>query len=94
VERKERRKRVRWFLLGLLARPLLFAAWCFVIWGTLLAVLVAFKSLEVGVGAALRAAVGGGSVPYSWANALAITLALVVWPTVVCLHLLSRRSGD
>lgn len=93
MERRERRKRVRSFLLGLVVRPLLFAAWCFVLWGTLLAVLVAFKVLEVGVGGAIRAALGAGSGPYAWANALAIALALMVWTTVVWLWLLSRRRA-
>lgn len=92
MERKERRKRVRSFLLGLVVRPLLFAAWCFVLWGTLLAVLVAFKALKIGLGGALRAALGAGSGPYAWANALAIALALAVWATVVGLRLASRRD--
>jgi len=92
VERKERRKQVRSFLLGLVVRPLLFAAWCFVLWGTLLGVLAAFKALEVGVGGALRVALGAGSGPYAWANALAIALALVVWTTVLGLRLASRRD--
>jgi hypothetical protein len=93
MERKERRKRFRSLLLSLVVRPLLLVAWGFVLWGTLLALLLPLKALEVGARGALQAALGGESRFFAWANASAIALALVVWPTVVGLHLLSRRGA-
>jgi hypothetical protein len=92
VERKERRKRVRVFLAGLVMRPLLFAAWCFVLWGTLLLLLVAVRMVDLGPRAALGLAFGGGGL-YGWGNAAAIVLAIVVWPTAYWLRRLSRRAA-
>lgn len=91
MERKERRKRVRHFLVGLVMRPLLFAAWCFVLWGTLLLLLVVFRMFDLGPGVALRLAFGGGGL-YAWVNAAAMVLALGVWPTAYWLRRLSRGT--
>jgi hypothetical protein len=94
LERKERRKRVRWFLQSVVVRPALLVAWCFVLWGTLLLVLVAIKTLQIGLGGALRAALGGEPGLYAWANASSIVLALVVWPTVLWMRRLSGRAPE
>lgn len=72
-------------------RPLLLVAWCFVLWGTLLLLLVAFRMVDLGPGVALRLAFGGGGL-YAWVNASAIALALVAWPTAYWLRRLSRGA--
>jgi hypothetical protein len=93
VDRKERRKRLRGFLAGLLVRPLLLAAWSYVLWGTLLAVLVVVKAVEAGWAEAVRAALGGQGF-LAWANAAALVLAILAWATVAALVLRSRGRPE
>jgi len=62
-----------------LARALLFIGWTFVLWGTLVAGAVAWRSVQAGPAAAVRMALRGAGAEWGWINLSCAGLAVVVW---------------
>jgi hypothetical protein len=66
---------------AVIARPVLFVIWIFVLWGTLYGCALAYATVVEGTGALRRALSGddplGGAV-----NLIAATVAIAVWTTV------------
>jgi hypothetical protein len=71
-------------------RGLLFIGWTFVLWGTLVAGAVAWRSVQVGPAAALRMALDGAGRDWGWVNLSCAGLAVMVW-TVLGVLLVRRR---
>jgi hypothetical protein len=88
-----RLRRVRDFVVATVERPLLFAFWAFVLWGTLLIALFGVRVASSGLSeamAALRPPPEAGF--YAYGNVTAVALAVVVWLAVAVIALRSRRA--
>lgn len=80
-------------MLRTLSRIALLLAWSLVIWGTLLLGATVAHALEGGLRPALLALVPEGEeAAWAWVNAVAIALALVVWPTAAAIVLMRSRA--
>ena len=79
-----------------LARPVMFVLWALVFWGTLTAISIAWRAIEVGPGDALRLLLFGtpNVSPALGRFSLACALvAVATWATVLGMLLRGRRSG-
>lgn len=78
-------------------RALLFMMWTLVIWGTLIAASLAWRSVELGPAAAVRLlVVGRPGVPPSlgrFSLACAV-IAVAVWTTVAVLFVKGRKAAE
>ena len=74
------------------ARPVLFFLWTLVFWGTLVAGAVAWRSVEMGLAAAVRTLLAGTSAVspvWGWISLASAVFAVAVWTAVGIL--LARR---
>ena len=79
--------------ISLLARPALFLAWVFVLWGTLVTLALVVSVLEVGPREALvRLLPGRGASAWHYLNAASVLLALTSWTLVAVAVVVSRRG--
>lgn len=84
----------RVFVARWLARPVLFALWAFVSWGTLLLGAALVRASSLGLRAAFaRLLPSGGASAWAWLNAASAALAFVVWLLVAALLAWRRRAG-
>jgi hypothetical protein len=86
--------RLRDFLVGTVLRPLTLAAWCLVLWGTLIGVLFLGKVVTAGPSAAwasLYPDVEAGF--WAWLNLVCLALAVFTWVVAAVLAWLHRRSS-
>lgn len=86
-----RPRRVRATLVAIIERPLLFAFWAFVFWGTLLIAVFGVRVASAGLGEAVTSVWPEGAGGLAMANLGAMSLAVVVWLTVAGLAFLNRR---
>jgi hypothetical protein len=88
-----RLRRVRGFLVATLERPLLFAFWAFVCWGTLLILVFGVRVASAGLGEAVTSLWPGHGAPlYAYGNLGAVGLAALVWLAVAVIAFRSRRA--
>ena len=84
--------RLRDFLVANVLRPLTLAAWCLVLWGTLLLVLVAWKAATAGLAAARESLLPAEDASvWAWLNLGCAIVALVVWAVAAVVAWLNRR---
>jgi hypothetical protein len=87
---RERVVAARW-----LARPVLFALWAFVSWGSLLLVAALVRAASLGLRPAIALLLPSGGAPaWAWLNAASAVLAFVVWLLVAGLLAWRRRAGS
>jgi len=79
--------------LALLARPLLFALWVFVLWGTLYAAALAYATVVEGT-AAWRRPFSGDDPFGGVLSLIAAGIAIVVWGTIGVVVLLNRVQSQ
>jgi hypothetical protein len=75
------------------ARGLLFIGWTFVLWGTLVAGAVAWRSVQMGPAAAVTMALDGAGRDWGWVNLSCAGLAVVVWTALAVLLVRRRRDA-
>jgi hypothetical protein len=85
-------RRVRDFLVTTLERPLLFAFWAFVLWGTLLIAVFGVRVASAGLNEAVASVWPERRDGLSQVNMGAAILAAVVWLTVAALAVRARRD--
>jgi hypothetical protein len=73
-------------------RGLLFIGWTLVLWGTLVAGAMAWRSVQFDLATAVRMALRGASPEWGWINLSCAGLAVVVWTALGVL--LVRRHRD
>ena len=87
-----RLRRFRHFLATTIERPLLFAFWVFVLWGTLLIVVFGVRVSSAGLDEAIASLWPQESDGLACANLGAVVLAALVWLTVAVIAFLNRRA--
>jgi hypothetical protein len=87
-----RLRRVREFLVATLERPLLFAFWTFVLWGTLLIVVFGVRVASEGFRDAVRSLWPDRAEGLAYANLAAAAVATLVWLAVATMAVLNRRG--
>jgi hypothetical protein len=87
-----RLRRVRVFLVATIERPLLFAFWAFVLWGSLLILVFGVRVASAGLSEATLGLWPEGADGLAYANLGAVVLAALVWLTVALIALLNRRA--
>lgn len=88
-----RSRRVPAFLVATIGRPLLFAFWAFVLWGTLLIGVFGVRVASAGLGEAVATLwPGRDDGPYAYGNLSAAVLAALVWLTVAVITVRARRD--
>jgi hypothetical protein len=86
--------RLRDFLVGTVLRPLTLAAWCLVLWGTLIAVLFLWKAVTAGPTAAWASLYPDAEASvWAWLNLGSAALALLAG-IALALWAWRRRSSD
>ena len=79
------------------ARPVLFALWALVFWGTLTLFSMAWRSFEIGLGDTLRLMLFGTpgvSPALGRFSLVCAVIALAAWATLAFALLRGRPSGD
>ena len=92
---RDRRRpwREREFWVSLFARPALFAVWAFVLWGTLLILVLVASVFEVGARETLlRLVPGRQATVWDYLNAASVLLALLVWTLLATAWVTSGKS--
>jgi hypothetical protein len=87
-----RLQRVRDFLVATLSRPLLFAFWAFVLWGTLLILVFGVRVASASLAEAVASLWPERADGLAYANLGAVVLATLVWLTVAVIAVRSRRA--
>lgn len=80
-----------------MGRPLLLMGWVLVVWGTLVAASLVWRSVQVGPAAALGPLVSGTSAmpsTFGWINLACAVLAVCVWSTLAVLLLRREDAQD
>ena len=78
-----------------LARPLLFAFWALVFWGTLTLVSLAYRAIEIGLGSTLRLMLFGTpsvSPTLGRFSLVCAVIALATWTTVAWILVRGRQD--
>ncbi len=87
-----RLQRVRDFVLATVERPLLFAFWAVVLWGTLLIALFGVRVASAGLAEATETLWPTPEAGfYAYGNVTAVALAVVVWLALAVMALVGRR---
>jgi hypothetical protein len=85
-------QRVRDFLVATMERPLLFAFWAFVLWGTLLILVFGVRVASAGLAEAVASLWPEHAGGLAYANLGAVVLATLVWLAVAVIAVRSRRA--
>jgi hypothetical protein len=73
-------------------RPLLFAFWAFVLWGTLLIAVFGVRVASAGLKDAIASLWPSSADDLAYANLAAVVVAILVWLAVATVAFLNRRS--
>jgi hypothetical protein len=87
-----RLRRVRDFLVATLQRPLLFAFWAFVLWGTLLIAVFGVRVASAGLRDAVSSLWPDQAEGLAYANLAAVAVAILVWLAIATMAFLNRRG--
>jgi hypothetical protein len=96
MARQAEGRRVRDYLVSVVVRPLLFALWAFVAWGTFVLVMALWHLALEGPGGLWRSVrpVAGAGALESWVNLASAGLAVAVWIAVAVAIRQSRPRAN